>query len=155
MKRLVSTLAVLAVGVVLTPVATAQDLDAIRKETLEHFVALNAGDAAAHVQHHMPQASSFGPAGGLLQEANSREEQRTDLQAQFDTGFKFNLQLRHLKVKVYGDAAVVTGYVVGTVTLPDGSTQQVMDQRTAVLIKQGGQWKEVHSHSSPVAAQRQ
>jgi len=48
--------------------------------------------------------------------------------------------------------AVTTGYGVGMVTLLDGTTQQVAYRRTSVLIKQGGQWKEVHQHRSPAAA---
>jgi ketosteroid isomerase-like protein len=66
------------------------------------------------------------------------------------SGFKFNFELRHLEVKVYGDAAVVTGYVMGTVTSPEGTTEQFTTRRTAVLIKQGGEWKEAHAHSSPL-----
>lgn len=33
-----------------------------------------------------------------------------------------------------------------------GQRQQVMTRRTAVLIKEGNEWKEVHTHSSPVVA---
>ena len=43
-----------------------------------------------------------------------------NLQANFDAGLKWSVELQDLKVDVYGDAAVVTGYLVGTVTLPDG-----------------------------------
>ncbi len=148
MKRLTSALTILAVGMVMTSVATAQDVDAIKQATLEHFATLTAGNAAAHVAHHMPAVSSFGADGGLLSEAESREAQHMVLQADLDGGLRLNLELRHLKVNVYGDAAVVTGYVVGTATLSDGSTLPVNDRRTAVLIRHGGEWKEVHTHTS-------
>jgi ketosteroid isomerase-like protein len=46
-----------------------------------------------------------------------------------------------MEVKVYGTTAIVTGYLVGTATSPDGTATQVRSQRTEVLIKQGGQWK--------------
>jgi ketosteroid isomerase-like protein len=82
----------------------------------------------------------------------SHEQQRASWQDQFDAGFKFNFELRHLKVKVYGDAAIVTGYVMGTSTSPDGTTQETTTRRTAVLIKQGGEWKEAHTHISPLKA---
>ena len=56
-----------------------------------------------------------------------------------------------MEVKVYGgDTAVVTGYLVGTTTVPNGTTNQLSDRRTAVMIKQGGQWKEVRHHQSPL-----
>ncbi len=152
MKRLIAAVTVLVVGAVLTPVARAQDVEEITKATLEHFAALNAGDADAHVQHHLPEVSFFDPEGGLLEVFESHEQERASWQADFDAGFKFNVQLRHLEVKVYGDAAVATGYLVGTVTSPEGTTEQVTARRTAVLIKQGDQWKEAHSHQSPLTA---
>ena len=150
MKRLIATLVVFVGGMVLTSPAAAQEEEAIKAATLEHFVTLSAGDVAAHVQHHLPEHTNFGVDGGLLAEFDSLDEEQSGLQADFDAGLKLNLQLRHLKVKVYGNTAVVTGYVVGTATSPDGDTQQVTSRRTAVLIKQGGQWREVHSHSSPL-----
>ncbi|MEC4679823.1 MAG: nuclear transport factor 2 family protein, partial [Nitrospirota bacterium] len=78
------------------------------------------------------------------------ENQKNNLQAQLDAGVKFNVQLRHPEVEVYGNVAVVTGYTVGTITSPDGTTRQVANRRTVVLIKQGDQWKAVHGHSSPL-----
>ncbi len=148
MKRLTSALTVLAVGVVFTPVATAQDVEAIKNATMEHFATQAAGDAAAHVRHHMLGHTAFAPDGGRLQKSASLEEESKNLQANFDAGLKWSVDLRDLKVDVYGDAAVVTGYLVGTVTLSDGSTQPVNNRRTAVLIKQGSEWKEVHTHIS-------
>ena len=120
MKRLTCALTVLAVGVVFTPVATAQDVEAIKNATMEHFATQAAGDAAAHVRHHMLGHTAFAPDGGHLQKSAYLEEEIKDLQANFDAGLKFSVELRDLKVDVYGDAAVVTGYLVGTVTLPDG-----------------------------------
>ena len=152
MKRLIAAVTVLVVGAVLSPAAIAQDVEEITKATLEHFAALNAGDADAHVQHHLPEVSSFDFEGGLLEVFESHEQQRASWQDQFDAGFKFNFELRHLKVKVYGDAAIVTGYVMGTSTSPDGTTQETTTRRTAVLIKQGGEWKEAHTHISPLKA---
>jgi len=61
-----------------------------------------------------------------------------------------NFQARHLEVKVYGETALVTGYVVGSQTLPNGTTQQISLRRSAVWLKQGGQWKEIHAHLSPM-----
>ncbi len=150
MKRLAAVLLVFVPWMVLTSVAAAQDVEAIKAVTLAHFAVFNAGEPAAHVGHHLPEHSFFEAGGGLLEEFDSLEEEENNLQADFAAGLKFNLQLRHLKVKVYGNTAVVTGYVVGTVTSPDAGTEQVTNRRTAVLIKQRGQWREVHTHSSPL-----
>ena len=146
----IQVIMILVLGVTLTTASFAGDVDDIKKATIEHFATLNSGDAAAHVAHHLEGHSAFAANGGLLQVDNSLEEEKKDLQNGFDTGFKTNLQLRHLEVTVYGNAAVVTGYVVGTTTSPEGTTQQTRGRRTAVLIKKGNKWMEVHTHSSPV-----
>ncbi len=52
-------------------------------------------------------------------------------------------------MRVYGNlTAVPTSYGVGRITSPNGTTRQVNNRRTAMLIKQVGQWKVVHRHQS-------
>ncbi len=151
MKHLIYIISLLVFGLFLADVSMAGDVEDIKKATMEHFATQNAGDAKAHMAHHMPYHTQFA-GGGLLIVSHSREEQVKSLQEVFDAGVKFSLELAHLDVRVYGKAAVVTGYVVGTVTNPDGTTSESRAQRTAVLIKEGKEWKEVHVHSSPVTA---
>ena len=148
MKTLMVTLTVM--GMFLTTVALGDDADDVKAALNGHYAARNAGDADAYVQLHSPKRSNFGLGGQLLNKSASLENQKNNLQAAFDAGRKYNLQLRHLEVEVYGNAAVATGYLVGTVTQPDGTTRQVATRRTVVLIKQAGQWKTVHGHSSPL-----
>ena len=152
MKQLIATLIVIAISLALNTTAVAGDVDDVKAATLEHFATLNAGNARAHVQHHMAGHSTYDAGGGLLEVSNSLSEETASLKAEFDSGLKLNLELRHLDVKIYGDAAVVTGYVVGTATSPDGVIEQSTNRRSAVLIKEGGKWKEVHLHMSPVIA---
>ncbi len=140
----------LVVGMFLTTVAMADDVDDVKAAMLDHYAARTAGDADAYIQLHSPNRSNFGGSGQLLTRSDSLEAQRNNLQAQLDAGVSFNVQLLHPEVEVYGNAAVVTGYTVGTDTRPDGTTQQATNRRTVVLIKQGGQWKAVHGHSSPL-----
>ena len=151
MKRFSKIILFLVVSLFLANVSIAGDVEDIKKATMEHFATQNAGDAKAHIAHHMPYHTQFA-FGGLLIVSHSREEQVKSMQAGFDAGLKLNLDLAHLDVKVYGKAAVVTGYVVGNVTNPDGTISESRAQRTAVLIKEGNDWKEVHVHSSPVTA---
>ena len=87
---------------------------------------------------------------GLLNTSNSPEERRKAFQASVAAGFKRNYQLRNLEVKVYGNTAVVTGYLVGSMTVPNGDVNRWTDLRTGVWVKQGGTWKEVHMHQSPI-----
>ena len=142
----------LVVGMFLTTGAMADDRDDVKAEVQSIHAALNAGNASAVVQHYLPERTAF-LGGVLLRRFDSLEEQRADLQARFESGVKYNRQVRHLEVRVYGNTAVATGYVVGTVTQPDGTTNQVNAKNTSVSIKQGGQWKQVHVHSSPLIPQ--
>lgn len=149
MKGISTTLAVLVTGILLITPALADDVDDVKAADLSVHAAFNAGNANAVVQHYLPERTTL-VGGGLLRRFDSLEEQRTDIQARFDAGIKYNRQVRHMEVTVYGNTAVTTGYVVGTVTQPDGTTNPVSLQRTTVLIKQGGQWKQVHFHASPL-----
>ena len=150
MKKLILIFMKLGWVVLLTTIAEAGDVEDIKKATLEHFVTFNAGNAAAHVDHHLQGHSEFGPDGGLLNVNESLEEEKKSLQEDFDAGLKFDLNVKHLDVKIYGNTAVTTCYIVGSVTTLNGKTIQVRDRRTAVLIKKGKKWKEVHAHNSHI-----
>jgi len=137
------------VGMLLTTIAMADDADDVKAAVRDYFAAISAEDTSAIIQYQRPGKSIF--AGGeLLEKFGSLEEQRKDLQSSFDAGQRLNLQVRNLEVTVYGNAAIVTGYVIGTITTPDGTTIRSNDQRTGVWIKQGGQWREAHRHNSPL-----
>ncbi len=135
------------IGMFATAVAVADDVDDVKAAMQRYFAALNTGDADAFIQSRMPGSSVFAE-GGLLERSGSAQEQKNGFQAAVDAGQKLNLQIRNFEVKVYGNTAVTTCYVVGTVTPPGGTTERTAVQRTGVWIKQGGQWKEVHSHRS-------
>ena len=141
----------LVVGMFLTTVAMADDVDDVKAAAQRFYAALNAGDAGALTELHAAENTRFGPGGALLETSDSLEEQRKNQQAAFDSGLKYNIQARHIDVRVYGNlTAVVTSYGVGQLTIPDGTTVQLNNRITAVLIKQGGGWKVVHQHISPV-----
>ena len=140
----------LVIGMFATTVAMADDSDDVRAALQRYTSALTAGDASALMQLHAAENTSFGAGGGLLETFDSPEERRSSFQALRDSGFKLNVQLRHVEVSVYGDTAVTTSYAVGTVTQPNGTTGRANNRLTTVWVKQGGQWKEVHRHLSPL-----
>ncbi len=141
----------LVVGMFLTTVAMADDVDDVKAAVQKYITALNTGDVNAFIQLHVAGNTSFGPGGGLLERFDSLEERRKDRQAAFDAGLKLNLQDRHIDVSLYGNStAVATSYRVGTINRPDGTTTRPNNRVTTVLIKQGGQWKIVHRHISPL-----
>jgi len=128
--------------------AMADDVADIKSAMEKHFVTFAAGDAAAHIAHHMAGSSSFDLEGGALAVYDSLEEETAELQASFDEGYKYDFKLVDLDVAVYGDMAVVTSLLTGTVTTPDGKPEKVKNRRTAVVVRDGSDWKEVHSHIS-------
>ena len=139
----------LVIGMFATAVAVADDADDVKAAVQRHYAALNAGDASALMQLQAAESTRFGPRGELLEKFDSREERRNQ-QAVFEAGPKYNLQGRHIDVRLYGSStAVATSYGVGSLTFSD-VTRQVNNRITAVLIKQGGQLKVVHRHISPV-----
>ena len=138
------------VGMFLTTGAMADDVDDVKAAVLSLFAAVNAGAAGSRVSHQMPEFSNFGRGGGLLDRSTSREERRKAFQASVAAGFKLNYQPRNLEVKVYGNTAVVTCYLVGTLTAPNGDINRWTDRRTGVWVTQGGKWREVHMHQSPL-----
>ncbi len=141
----------LVVGMFLTTVAMADDVDDVKAAVQRDFVSRNSGDAYAYAQSFLEGFTRFGFGGQLLEQVDSLEELRKDRQASFDAGVKFNLQDRHTDVSLYGNStAVVTSYRVGTMTVPDGRTVRINNRITTVLVKQGGQWKIAHVHDSPL-----
>ena len=140
------------VGMFATAVAMADDVDDVKAAVQSYFAALNSGNAAAMTRYRIPEYSVFA-GGGLIDRSSSITQQRNDFQALADAGRRLVLRIQHLEVRVYGNAAVVTGYLTGTNTAPDGTVIQSRQQRTGVWIKQGGQWKEVHRHAAQLFPQ--
>ncbi len=152
MKQLMVIGTTLLAGLLLTSGVQAGDVEDIIALEQGHYLARNNGDLDTWVQYHLPERDGFGPNGGLLSQGTSAEEEKSSLKAQLDAGMKYNHRLIHVEVKIFGDTAITTGYVVGSATSPDGTTSQAMMRRTGVVIKRNGQWKELHNHLSPVVA---
>ncbi len=140
------------VGMFLTTVAMADDVDDVKAAVQSYFDAINSGNGAAVVWHRIPEYSSF-VRGGLIDRSSSMTQQKDDIQALTDAGWKRDYRIQHMEVRVYGNAAVVTGYLMGRDTAPDGTVIQSRQQRTGVWVKQGGQWKEVHRHAAQLFPQ--
>ena len=142
--------ALLVIGMFATTVAMADDVEDVKAALQRYGTALDTGDANGFIQTHAAESTSFGARGGLLERSDSLEEARNGFQAAYDAGLRYDVQQRHVEVSVYGDTAVTTSYGVGRITFPDGTTNQVNNRITRVWVKQGGQWKRVHQHISPV-----
>ena len=139
-------------GMFATAVVMADDMDDVKAAVHSYFDAINSGNGTAVARHRIPEYSVFA-GGGLLDRSSSSAEQRDEFQALTDGGRNLNLRIQHMDVRVYGNTAVVTGYLMGTNTTPDGTVLQSRQQRTGVWIKQSGQWREVHRHAAQLFPQ--
>ena len=150
MKRI--GLAVAAGMMLVAPSAVAQTAeDEVEQAVQTWYQSLNNGDAATfaslQVSGDYQRAGNFlrtgilrttpGPTGGFLQ-------------AFFDAGGSFQLNVRYLDVAVYGNAAVATFYTVGPTNYPDGTVLDGTFRMTMVWVRQGQAWKAAHFHGSPL-----
>ncbi len=130
------------VGMFLMPAALADDADDVKAAFLDFYASLRSGDVDGYIQHFSASgATAFETDGGLLS-ASTLEELRRDRQAGASAGNNPNVRLRNLEVRVYGNTAVLTGYRVS----PDDVARY-----TNVWVKEGGTWKRVHRHASPLS----
>ena len=146
-------LTIMAAGLFFPIPAFADDVDDATAAVEAYFSSLNAGNVDAWIELFAEGHTTFEGAGGMLERTDLLEEQRRVRQAGVDAGLTRNLAGRHIEVEIYGQTAVATNYVVGTLTPPGGTPQQILRRRTAVLVKQGGQWKIVHRHISSLTLQ--
>ncbi len=123
------------VGMFLTAVAMADDVDDVKAADENYYAAMNTGDAHGWAQSRLSAESTrYGPGGGLLEVFGSLEEQEQIRKAEVDAGLKYNLRARHREVRVYGNTAVVTLYGVGTVTPPSGNNALFNNRITRVWV---------------------
>ena len=144
MRRLIAILMLLSGGMVLTNVAAADDAADVKAAVLDVNAALNAGDVDTVAKYIHPDSNRFNLGGRLLIEGFNKDRLKTGI----DDGLNFNRQIRHISVKVYGNAAVVTGYLLGSVTYPNGTISRGTRRFSEVWIKQQGKWIVVHRHDS-------
>jgi len=112
------------------------DAAGIRETLLKLLAAYNAGDVDAITQPILPEWSVFGTGRGP---DGGGDKER--LKATFAAGFKTDLHWRHLYVRVYGSVAIASGYLGGTVHLPDGAVLEDNWRFYRVWIKREGRWQ--------------
>lgn len=116
------------------------------KAALDAFIAgLNAGKVEQVAQYLAPQQNAFRGDKGPLAFFVDPDGFREDLRA----GVKLNFQARNLETAIYGDTALSTCFLSGSVTLPGGNTRADGPWRLSLVWnRQGGAWKIVHAHQS-------
>ena len=111
------------------------------------LAAHNAGDAETMANLYHPQFTLFHAQNGLRFD----NLDRATLQAINDAGYKGQVNMHHTDVRVFGNCAVITGYVSGMFTWSGGGgTEYGIWRYTGVWSKEGEAWKHVHAHISPL-----
>ncbi len=152
MTRLL-TVFIICIGLIaltIVVVTAAGDEEDILAAMNAHLDAINTESSAAIARHHLPGHSEFSANGRPLGVSGSFETQLARNKAIFESGSTFDWHHKDLNIQIFGNTAVVTGYVAGTTHPPHGDPIPVHNRRTTVLIKQQDEWKEIHVHNSPL-----
>ena len=128
--------------------ATAAAAEAEVKAAVMDIVAgFNSGNVDQIERRLAPQQNRFPGEGGFLTSFIDAVELRGVLQA----GFKLRFEVHNLEVAVYGDNAIATFFMGGTITPRNGAPRPDGPWRSSLVWnKQDGTWKLVHSHQSPL-----
>ncbi|MGC2237822.1 MAG: serine hydrolase [Pyrinomonadaceae bacterium] len=111
------------------------------------FAGYNTGNVEQIEKLLAPQQNSFPDEGGFLTSFADTNELREAVKA----GFKFDFQIYNLEAAVYGETAVTTLVMRGSVTPPNAPVRNQGPSRMSIVWnKQDGAWKLVHVHESPL-----
>jgi CubicO group peptidase (beta-lactamase class C family) len=140
--RIVSTKSPNAAG----EVARAAEAE-VKAAVMDIIGGFNSGNVDQIERRLAPQHNRFRGEGGFLTAFIDSAEVRQAIQV----GYKLNFEVYNLEAAVYGDSAVTTFFMQGTITPRNGAPRTEGPWRTSYFwIKQDGAWKLVHAHQSPL-----
>jgi CubicO group peptidase (beta-lactamase class C family) len=117
----------------------------VKAAVLDIIAGFNTGNVDQIERRLAPQQNRFEREGGFLIPFIDG----TELRGAFKAGFKVNFEVHNLETAVYGDTALATFIMNGTVTPPNGVARMEGPWRSSYFWnKQDGTWKLVHSHES-------
>lgn len=124
----------------------------VKSATESFYAALNHADAKAADRFLLPGGDSFPRSGARLDpEAATAEQSLRNLTALFEQGLRFNVSLRDLRIKAYGDTAIATFYTDGETASSGGRpASQGVFRATYVWVRRPDGWKIAHFHLSPL-----
>jgi|LGVF01.1.fsa_nt_gb ketosteroid isomerase-like protein len=142
MKRLIIVILML---IIFPPMVAADDADNLKRSVQALHDALNNGDADKVVKYFLPDARQFPRTGKCLMPFFTNTQQ---LKSLFDAGLKYQVKIRNLDAKAYGDSAVTTCYTSGVTSYPDGTVLEGTFRVSVMWIRHANQWKIAHGHIS-------
>jgi len=117
----------------------------VKAAVMDLIGGFNTGNVDQIERRLSPQQNRFQGEGGFLTSFIDASE----LKNAFQSGFKLNFQVHNLETAVYGNSALATFFMSGTITPSNGSPRREGPWRSSLFwIKQDGAWRLVHSHQS-------
>jgi CubicO group peptidase (beta-lactamase class C family) len=117
----------------------------VKAAVMDIIAGYNSGNVDQIERRLAPQHNRFQGEGGFL----TSFIDAADLRGAFQAGFKVKTEVNNLEAAVYGDSALATFFMSGTVTPPNGAPRTEGPWRSSfVWNKQEGTWKLVHAHQS-------
>lgn len=117
----------------------------VKAAVMDIVAGFNSGDVDQIERRLAPQHNRFHGEGGFLTSFIDAAE----LRSAFRAGFKLKFEVHNLEAAVYGDSAIATFFMGGTITPPNGAPRTEGPWRSSfVWNKQDGAWKLIHSHQS-------
>lgn len=121
----------------------------VKAAVMNLFGGFNSGNIDRIERSLAPQQNSFPDEGGFLTSFVDTSE----LRGAIKSGFKLNFQVYNLEAAVYGNTAVTTLIMRGTISPPNAPARNREPVRMSIIWnKQEGAWKLVHAHESPLTA---
>ena len=148
MKRLTITvlLASLCVAIPKTS-AVAQEAE-VRNAIVESLAAWRAADFQKLGTFYDARVRGYMLDGGMLLTGYNAAA----LEAAVSTGFAFALEPQDIDILIISPTvALAVAIVEGTITLPGGTTQEGSWRYSETRVKEGGIWKVIQYHFSPLA----
>jgi len=132
-------------GLLGSSLALADDAADVRATIERHYAAIHAQDRDTTSSHHLEDFTLFLADGGVLIESDWAEvSERMGATVEFPD---LNVRMTDFNAQIYGNVALATFYLVGTVTR-SGKTRNMTNRVSAVWVKSGSEWKEAHHHES-------
>jgi ketosteroid isomerase-like protein len=132
-------------GLLGSSLALADDAADVRATIERHYAAIHEQDRDTTSSHHLEDFTLFLADGGVLIESDWAEvSERMGATVEFPL---LNVRMTDFNAQIYGNVALATFYLVGTVTR-SGKTRNMTNRVSAVWVKSGSEWKEAHHHES-------
>ena len=117
----------------------------VKAAVMDIIAGFNSGNVDQIERRIAPRQNRFQGEGGFL----TSFIDATELRSAFQAGFKLKFEVHNLEAAVYGDSAVATFFMGGTITPPNAPPRPEGPWRSSFIWnKQDGVWKLVHAHQS-------